>query len=248
MKEPVILLTACINPKGMSYTELVDVNERKRQYVRALFFYLETTKEKIVFVENTGYDISADFSSFIADDRLEVLTFQGNDYDRSLGKGYGEALILKHAIENSKFVGECSRIVKITGRHLCLNINKVISRCQANDTVYAMLESDSAGMECDSRIFISPIKFLNNYFLPRAGELNDSKHYYFEHLLYDASREWRKDGGKLKDIWFPIEIQGQSGSTGEVYVPNIKRKITFFIHYFCHKLGYFGPIKFWNNL
>ena len=53
-KNITLLLTACINPNGMSYTVLQDPNERKIQYEEALNYYLTKTKCKIVFVENTG--------------------------------------------------------------------------------------------------------------------------------------------------------------------------------------------------
>ena len=38
----VILLTACVNPNGMSKTVLQDVELRRKQYVNALNFYLLT--------------------------------------------------------------------------------------------------------------------------------------------------------------------------------------------------------------
>lgn len=69
----VIVLTACINPKGMAYTALQNIEERKKQYTTALKWYLENTTLPIVFVENTGYDISFDFDVFIKNKRLECL-------------------------------------------------------------------------------------------------------------------------------------------------------------------------------
>ena len=54
----VILLTACVNPNGMSKTVLQDVELRRKQYVNALNFYLQETSLPICFVENTGFDMS----------------------------------------------------------------------------------------------------------------------------------------------------------------------------------------------
>lgn len=56
--EYILLLTACINPDGMPFTCLADVGVRKKQYIEALNFYLKNTTRKIVFVENSGTDIS----------------------------------------------------------------------------------------------------------------------------------------------------------------------------------------------
>lgn len=59
--EYILLLTACINPDGMPFTCLADVGVRKKQYIEALNFYLKNTTRKIVFVENSGTDISSSF-------------------------------------------------------------------------------------------------------------------------------------------------------------------------------------------
>ena len=87
----VIVLTACINPGKMIHTSLTDVDIRRRQYEDALEFYLLQTDYPIVFVENSGTDISGDFRKFVDCGRLEFVTFQGNEeFDRKKGKGYDE--------------------------------------------------------------------------------------------------------------------------------------------------------------
>ena len=60
----VIVLTACINPGKMIHTSLTDVDIRRRQYEDALEFYLLQTDYPIVFVENSGTDISGDLLHF----------------------------------------------------------------------------------------------------------------------------------------------------------------------------------------
>ena len=75
----VIVLTACINPGKMIHTSLTDVDIRRRQYKDALEFYLLQTDYPIVFVENSGTDISGDFRKFVDCGRLEFITFQGNE-------------------------------------------------------------------------------------------------------------------------------------------------------------------------
>ena len=107
----------------MSHTELQDPVTRVNQYRKALHFYLSETTLPIVFCENTMYDISTEFRIHIDSGRLEYMTFDGNRYDRKKGKGYGEALIMKYAIEKSKLIKESKYIIKITGRIIITNIN-----------------------------------------------------------------------------------------------------------------------------
>ena len=45
----ILLLTGCINPAGMSYTTLINPEERKKQYVDAIHFYLSKTKRFFLF-------------------------------------------------------------------------------------------------------------------------------------------------------------------------------------------------------
>ena len=66
----VIVLTACINPGKMIHTSLTDVDIRRRQYEDALEFYLLQTDYPIVFVENSGTDISGDFRKFVERKRI----------------------------------------------------------------------------------------------------------------------------------------------------------------------------------
>lgn len=243
---PVLLLTACINPNRMVFTQLTDVDERRAQYIASLQFYLANTDTKIVFVENSGCDLSPLFMDDIKKGRLEILSFNGNEYDRTIGKGYGEALIIQYALEHSIFISNNSRVIKVTGRLQCKNIKEILERCNNEDKLYAILGKNKWGLECDSRIFVSSVCFLNAFFLPKISQLNDSNHYYFEHLLYDASREWMKSGHDFCEIWFFPEIAGSSGSYGFQYDTSFKSKLSFYLHYLLHRIGYFGSLCFWK--
>ena len=122
----IILLTACVNPNGMALTALQDTDERLRQYEGALNWYLDNTDLPILFVENTGYDISKRYLHQIEDGRLEVLSFNGNIYPRELGKGYGEAKILEYALNHSTSLEKVDIVIKITGRLICCNVNTIV--------------------------------------------------------------------------------------------------------------------------
>lgn len=213
----IILLTACVNPDGMAFTALQDANLRAIEYKTALKWYLKNTNYPIVVCENTLYDYSNDFKEYILCGRMEYLTFEGNNYDRSLGKGYGEVLILKYALETSKFVTKDSIIIKITGRTIVTNILKIVKRCSIMNNIYADIYMENGRMAAHSRFFVSPYAFLKKYFIPRISELNDSRYYYFEHLLYNASKDWEIDNkGMLEEPQSIIIYSGTSGSSGEL--------------------------------
>lgn len=224
----VILLTACVDPKGMSYTYLVDNNIRKRQYIAALTFYLQETSFPIIFCENTLCDFSDLFEDHIKVGRLEYITFDGNNFDKSRGKGYGEMEILEYAFNNSCLLKNANRVVKITGRLRCMNINSLIKMnmlvvCSAIQTNYISGKSKMM----DSKIVIAPSYFFKNELISRKNMLNDSAGIYFEHMLFLSICN------QMNCLFFPFviipEIEGQSGSTGNMYInkSNYEEKLSY---------------------
>lgn len=213
----VILLTACVNPGGMPFTLLTDTSERLRQYRDALNFYLRETTMPIVFCENTLCDISDDYKQYIETGRLEYITFDGNNFDKSRGKGYGEAIIMEEAFRKSAIIQPSDIIVKITGRLKVLNINLLIkdnSRLFAN-TIQTLNPSNDF---VDSRVFISPLSFLQDSFLPQKHLINDNDNSFFEHVLFKSFMQ-RKCFMFVPFLHIP-EILGMSGSNGTEYKPD----------------------------
>ncbi len=238
MKQPVILLTACINPNGMAYTVLQDSDERLRQYRVALDWYLQHVMNKIVFVENTGFDISPMYTDAIASGRLEVLTFQGNDFDKSKGKGYGEALIIEYALKNSKFLKEEVNVVKITGRLIIKNTKALLNEAKKNNTIYAKYASRTRKdvLLYESYFFFAPVRFLKDYFLSHIDIINDNNYQYFERVLHDSAKEWEAVGNHRNEFIRPIIVIGISGSTGQAYNQSRFPYFTSLVKWVYHKM------------
>ncbi len=233
----VILLTACVNSKGMAYTVLQDKDMRLKQYKDALLWYLEHTKEAVVLVENTMCDFSKDFESYIESGRLEFLIFEGNNYDRTLGKGFGEGLIIKYAMEHSKLLAKAEMITKITGRLKITNVENLVKVSNSVNTVYGNVSVINKRFLCDSRFFIAPRDFVCDYFLSGMNDLNDSMCYYFEHMFYDKIVEWKKKGNRHKEFYLPVDVVGISGTSGNVYTLKKSRYISSIIKYVAHLFG-----------
>lgn len=208
----VILLTSCVYPAGMIYTALQDPIQRLSQYHKALDWYLKNTDIPIVIADNSGYNYSNDFKDAVSTNRLEVLSFYGNDYDKQLGKGYGEAKIIRYAIEHSEFIKQDSNILKITGRLIIKNINVFSSNGLKVKPVFY----GGKGC-CESYFFIAPVSFFCNYFLKDSDKINDSTGYYFEHHLYKKYMQWKQEGHPVSYFFLPVIIDGISGSKGTNY-------------------------------
>ena len=216
-KETIIFLTACVEPKGMLYTVLNDKNIRINQYYEAFDFYIEKTRFKILIVENTMFNIDDKYKN---NKRIEYLTFDGNNYDKSLGKGYGEALIIEYALKHSKFLNTTNNpiIVKITGRLKILNINNLVNRTKyLNYNSFVSAVTTWKLNFVYSYFFIASKDFfqqiVNNKYL-----INDKDNKsYFEHLLAKIIKSRTVDFIGLNQS---IIIKGISGSTGKNYQSN----------------------------
>ena len=212
-----ILLTACVNPNGMIHTQINDSSIRLEQYLNAIDFYLNNSKSKVVVVENSNFDFAPYFSKEIEEKKIECLYFDGNNYDKSLGKGYGEACIIEFALSNSSFIRNSKAIIKITGRFKIDNIRTVLKLCNNKaDTIYTMY-SRKVPYVFKSVLVIAPIGFWK-LFVSQKEQLNDSKMMYFEHLLYKLSMTTSKSKTyNISMFKCPVKYNGYSGTSGNRY-------------------------------
>jgi len=223
----VLLLTACINPDGMPFTTLSDKEVRRKQYLNALNFYLESTSYPIVFTENSDTDISRDYTDAIKNGRLEILTFKGNN-NKTKGKGYGESIIIEYALNHSKLISSETLVVKITGRLMVKNITAVLTErfpLQKPQSVVCAYNSDFSFP--DSRLFIAPISFLRE-FLKDKEQIDDSIGVFFEHIL---SKNIINGQTPWAPFWTEPAISGCSGTTGKKYVATSTKSREDIINY-----------------
>lgn len=213
----VLLLTGCINPMGMAQTVLVDTERRKAQYVAAISFYLSKIQLPIIFVENSGCDISEHFTEAIVNERLECLTFKSN-YDKERGKGLGESLIIEYALSHSCLLSASSVILKITGRIQIANIKVLLKATPpSQDTIFTDYSTKKGEQNLLKSVIVqAPIDFWK-LFLDYKKYINDSQGIYFEHILKYAADKWYTKGHEYTYFPYPILYTGFSGSTGQEY-------------------------------
>lgn len=243
----VLFLTACINPGQMPNTTLTDSVVRRNQYERALQWYLDNTIFKVVFVENSGIDISDKFQLYILEKRLEIITFNGNSiFDRTRGKGYGEALIIKYALNVSKILTKDSITIKISGRIIVKNINSLVRNSQNKNNLYMNTLIVENKCFASSKVVICPTVFWSGYFLPRIENINEKNKFYFEHCLYEAGKQWcNENKGKQKEFFLPIFFEGISGTSGKQLHNSKFPYLTAFCKYILRSIG-IRKVKFYK--
>ena len=215
----IILLTSCVNPNGMPFTALSDINVRKQQYLDALRFYVNNTPLPIVYVDNSNVDIKEyNVISNIVDDRLEILSFDGN-HDKEHGKGYGELEIIDYAIKHSNIINSNKNvsIINITGRLVIVNIMTILNQLKYNilpssNSVICSMNSDFS--MADSRLLIAPLNFYKRLIENRMA-INDSEGVYLEHVLCSLIK--KQNLYAFHTFFSEPQYQGVSGSTNITY-------------------------------
>lgn len=212
-----IFLTGTVKPSTNIYlTKLLDPVIRKSQYIEAITFYLKHTNCKILFVENSGTDISSFFLNSKYLKRLEFINFYGNEYDASLGKGFGEMEIIEKAIEKSTFFKNANFIFKITGRYKILNIKKFLKRIKNEKDVEATADLRNNLRYSDSFIFGAVVDFFELLVLQKKY-LNDSEGITFEICLRNAIFEFIKSNRRFELFSYKPNVEGFSGTNGTDY-------------------------------
>ena len=193
----------------------------------------------MVFCNNSGKDISDELNENSG--RIEFLSFYGNDYEKSLGKGYGEARIIEYALQNSSFIKNAKTIIKITGKLKVLNIQKALLLTNLilgnkYDSVYCTWVEPGT---IDSRVFCGSPHFFN-YLVNNKHLMNDSEGVYFENVLHNCICQYSSlnfDYGDKNDNCFyekyqnvsdfviPLEIDGYSWTSGNKYYLRRNKKI-----------------------
>ncbi len=207
----VILLTGTVDPVEMVMTARNNPEVRRGDYERSIKKWAGTGY-KLIFCENSNYDISG-IRNIKSKNTFEILQYGGLDYNKKLGKGYGEQLILKHALRESKLINNDSIIVKVTGRYFVRNIDAILGGVTDASKVYVNIYSDLKN--CDSRLFIAGKRFIEEYFFPISPNINDSEDICFEHLLTKAVLTYLVDGGNWSLLPKYPRFEGVSGTTNE---------------------------------
>jgi len=233
---PVLLLTATIDVNGMPWVKRADRAVRLADYKWALGEWLKDKSIfKIVFCENSGFDLSPLISfceqNNTLNKEIEFLSFIDNSYPRELGKGYGEMRILDYALKNSHLINNETLLVKITGRLYSTGVAQILKNIEKQPLAEVYCNYTGNLDRAETYLFCARIPFLHEYLLPLKEEANDSKGIFFEHLLAKAVHKALYDGLKWSFLPGFIDLRGVSGTTGKLYTRNLISRIKGRIFY-----------------
>ena len=241
--EPCLILTATIDPKGMTHLVRNKIEDRLNDYKKSFTKWAENIYvKKLIFVENSGYDLSLfhNLKKNYKSKDIEIISCDSNnDYPRHLGKGYGESLCLKEVVKKSSLFKNSESFVAVTGRYFIKNYVDFIKEFKKSKKDIFINLMDNLKF-ADANCYAGSCNFLIKYLLPETENVNDSKGRYFEHCVANAALKAIADGYIFKQQSVYVDIEGYIASNGKKVKTNFFKKIRLF---------FYGKIKkyFFNN-
>lgn len=214
----VLIITGCIFPeKDIPILKLTDANERKKQYVDSIKYYIEHgVVDNIVYCDNSGAAVEEEVLEFAEQykKKFEWLSYKGDsDKVKEKGKGYGEGEIMNFVLENSRLVQDCSILVKVTGRLKIRNFNMLVL-CASHKIFFAPNLTNDERIYINTRFYIMPKEMFVKYFRRAYLLVDDCKGCYLEHAFGMCVTNYKI---KYKTFLVYPAAEGMSGSTGILY-------------------------------
>lgn len=209
----VFILTCTLDINNCCYTLRSNIDERLNDYIQALSYYINNTNNDIIICENSGSNVFEELKKLQKDNRVEFLQYNGNNFDRSLGKGYGERATLNYILNNSKFIekNNYKYACKVTGRLILNNINNILDHVNSLSKKYHFLHygyNENDKMINTRSYFIKPYSISKFY----EHEINDSAYQLIEHCFYNLCKKYSSDIIKIEP-----KFVGISGGTNITY-------------------------------
>lgn len=211
-----LLLTATIDPRNCFYVKRSDPRVRLDDYKSALRRWLGDTRiEKIIFCENSGFDLSELDTIATTENRhgkaIALLSYTAEEQGHR-GKGYGEMGIIKFALSNST-LADRDMILKVTGRYYITNISNILSSISKEEDADVITSKPRHNETwVDSECYCATKYFMGNYFCRRQEEIDGSQRVYIEHVLAASIVEARLAGLMHAVFENAPQIDGVSGT------------------------------------
>lgn len=215
-----LLLTATVNVGGVVAMSRCDPEVRLRDYQTAIAWWDRlppaSGPDTITVCENSGCPIRRPDGSDWS--RVRVVFWNGQNFDRALGKGYGEMNTLLSAFDHhSAEWAPQDWIIKCNGRYRVPSTSSFCRYLRRHPELDLVSDMSRSFSWCDSRFFAARLACWRAYILPTAPRINDSAGVYFEHVLAAAAHTLMAQGGRFSLLPFVPDICGASGSMGHSY-------------------------------
>lgn len=228
MNKICLFLTASVNPQNTDGLKRNSVLDRESDYYNALVFYVKHGIP-IVFCDNSMfYSEKITALCNLNSNCIEYISFLSKE--SYLGRGHGEKEIFDYAHKNSEIIKNSEFVVKLTGRLIVYNIDKIIQNLIKKDFMVSANISRNLSYS-DSRFFVYKKEFYLDYFEPMLKKfLSDERRFYFEFCLARGIHNlMAHQNGFILLPFYPKYI-GRNGTTDKKYKKAFIKEIKYRIY------------------
>jgi hypothetical protein len=215
----VLITTANKPPKDIPYLQMTNEAMRYITAKASVFFWAALGIEKIVIADATGGCLLDSEETLLLKqmgvDVEQISYCQNEDLIKQKGKGYGEGMLIKFALENSTFLRSENNFFKCTGKVYCRNFEKVLQMIKENNLQNIFWrhldEGDSLQQWADMRFFYTTKKFCEENLIPAYLDGDDHKAA-VEYFCFNVLNEKLRTAKALRPL-----LSGFSGGTRKQY-------------------------------
>jgi len=202
-------------------TSLVDAEERERQYMESISFFIrQTPLTRIIVCDNSGFHYPGSLYNLAQshNKEIELLSFQGNnELVGDYGKGYGEGEIMQFVLSNSSLIAKVDGFLKVTGRLKLVNTGKLLRDCNHWENYFMPISllrprfmvPKAARCCVNTQVYYTTKEFFSGVLLNAYKEVRDKNTFFLEHAYHKAVAN---STAKVKCFPVAPEITGMSGS------------------------------------
>jgi hypothetical protein len=227
-----LVMTSSIDVNGMTSSSRPDPFLREQDYLGTLTYYLTRHPDvrRIVFIENSGWPLDRLKQAVSRCNphgkEVELISLNCNQFPRTLGKSYGEMLLLDEGLSRSQLAAKAPYIAKITGRIYVDNLTQVLKSVRKpfefmvdlrDHGLYEMLRLPASGRYGDSRLFVVSLRFYNEVLRGKYTQLDEGNQKFIETLLYNVAKDPCYASRTIRR--FPVEAfyRGLAGHLNKQY-------------------------------
>jgi len=197
LKKKVSLVLLCnVDPKSVIHTKRKNIQDRINDFEKSLPFWFSLDLFKnIIVIENSNFKgdlFKKHIKQSINKKKVELIVYDGQKYNRKLGKGYGWFQQIDKVLKYSKNAKKSEYFTIVTGRYIIKNIEKMLLKTE-NPLMCDLTRNLSFAF---SPVTLFSKDFIKKYWLKFCSDTNDSEGRTMEHQQAKAILRAISDGYK----------------------------------------------------
>ncbi len=204
---PAIVLTGTIVPNTDLYTKYTNPQQRRQEYLDALFFYSQFGR--VYFLENSSYSLETD-ADFQSIPNVVIRKSPISNFSHR-GKGFQEFEMLDYWVTHESDVPQSW--LKVTGRYIYLYFQEIYNECLNNLDKKMIVNQYLFSKWSDTGLFFVQTDYYRKNIIGLHSRCDDNDGLFLEMVLFEKLRSLNKK--EFQRFSSHLTCMGIAGHTGQ---------------------------------